>query len=79
VVLPWSTWAMIARLRNDIREIRWGPAEPGLRCSAIYASAARSQRQNQRNPAPGKKGPQGESSGNKSLLRRAAEEATMRP
>jgi len=22
-------------LRNDIREIRWGPAEPGLRCAAI--------------------------------------------
>ena len=32
VVLPWSTWAMIATLRNDIREIRWGPAEPGLLC-----------------------------------------------
>ncbi len=29
VVLPWSTWAMIATLRNDIWEIRWGPAQPG--------------------------------------------------
>jgi hypothetical protein len=29
VVLPWSTWAMIATLRNDIWEIRWAPAQPG--------------------------------------------------
>src|SRR5438477_10059176 len=40
VVLPWSTWAMIATLRNVMQEIRWGPARPGqaLRCNIGSAS-----------------------------------------
>src|SRR5439155_24749849 len=41
VVLPWSTWAMIATLRNVIQEIRLRPAKPGqaLRCNIGSASA----------------------------------------
>jgi hypothetical protein len=34
VVLPWSTWAMIATLRNDMRGIRL-TAQTGACCGAI--------------------------------------------
>ena len=35
VVLPWSTWAMIATLRKHTAESGAGPAEPGRVAAAI--------------------------------------------
>src|SRR5262249_8695654 len=40
VVLPWSTWAMIATLRKDMREIRWRPGTGHAAFAAQYRQRA---------------------------------------